>query len=200
MKFVVGGLQSIDTSVSPEALTLPTPVRLGPASVVRSVSLNEEMSKTVRVVIDPDGTVRLACDDPAAEYFGPTEAELGTVEPDGTIRRLGWDHPITENPELGAIEIWAIYNFTADAHPIHIHEVQFEVVDRQPFEGVPRPPEAWESGRKDTVVAYPGEITRVKALFDLPGRYVWHCHIVEHEDNEMMRPYSVGPIEGPMHE
>jgi spore coat protein A len=176
MKFVVGGRQSIDTSVSPEALTLPTPARLGPASVIRGVSLNEEMSKTVRVVIDPDGTVRLACDDPAAEYFGPTEAELG------------------------AIEIWAIYNFTADAHPIHIHEVQFEVVDRQLFEGVPRPPEAWESGRKDTVVAYPGEITRVKALFDLPGRYVWHCHIVEHEDNEMMRPYSVGPIEGPMHQ
>ena len=42
------------------------------------------------------------------------------------------------------------------------------------------------------MIAYPGEITRVKALFDLPGRYVWHCHIVEHEDNEMMRPYAVG--------
>ena len=53
-------------------------------------------------------------------------------------------------------------------------------------------PEAWETGAKDTVIAYPGEITRVKARFDLPGLYVWHCHIVEHEDNEMMRPYSVG--------
>jgi Multicopper oxidase len=47
---------------------------------------------------------------------------------------------------------------------------------------------------KDTVIAYPGEITRVKALYDLPGFYVWHCHIVEHEDNEMMRPFHVGPI------
>jgi FtsP/CotA-like multicopper oxidase with cupredoxin domain len=46
---------------------------------------------------------------------------------------------------------------------------------------------------KDTVIAYPGEITRVKALFDLPGLYVWHCHIVEHEDYEMMRPYYIGP-------
>jgi len=59
--------------------------------------------------------------------------------------------------------------------------------------GGPRRPERWETGYKDTVIAYPGEITWVKAKFDLPGRYVWHCHIVEHEDNEMMRPYRVGP-------
>jgi spore coat protein A len=59
--------------------------------------------------------------------------------------------------------------------------------------GVVRAPEAWESGFKDTVVAYPGEITRIKAKFDTPGQFVWHCHIVEHEDNEMMRPYRIGP-------
>jgi FtsP/CotA-like multicopper oxidase with cupredoxin domain len=94
---------------------------------------------------------------------------------------------------LNAIEVWELHNFTADAHPIHIHEVQFQVVDRQPFDGAARPPEPYERGFKDTVIAYPGEITRVKALFDLPGLYVWHCHILEHEDNEMMRPYHVGP-------
>ncbi len=55
------------------------------------------------------------------------------------------------------------------------------------------PPETWESGYKDTVIVYPGQLTRVKAKFDLPGLYVWHCHILEHEDNEMMRPYFVGP-------
>jgi FtsP/CotA-like multicopper oxidase with cupredoxin domain len=66
-------------------------------------------------------------------------------------------------------------------------------VDRQPFDGRARPPEPYERGFKDTVIANPGEVTRVKALFDLPGLYVWHCHIVEHEDNEMMRPYHVGP-------
>jgi FtsP/CotA-like multicopper oxidase with cupredoxin domain len=81
-----------------------------------------------------------------------------------------------------------------DAHPIHIHEVQFQVVARQPFAGPARPPESWETGFKDTVIAYPGEITRIKATFDLPGRYVWHCHILEHEDHEMMRPYIVGAI------
>jgi spore coat protein A len=55
-------------------------------------------------------------------------------------------------------------------------------------------PLPWETGFKDTVISYPGEVTRVKMRFDYPGFYVWHCHIVEHEDNEMMRPYHVGPI------
>jgi len=55
----------------------------------------------------------------------------------------------------------------------------------------PRPPQSWETGFKDTVVALPGEVTRVKAKFDLKGRFVWHCHIIDHEDNEMMRPYQV---------
>ena len=109
---------------------------------------------------------------------------------------LDWDDPITENPALDATEIWEIYNFTADAHPIHIHEVQFQVVDRAAVRSGRAAAAARGAGRrgfKDTVIAYPGEITRVKATFDLPGRFVWHCHIVEHEDNEMMRPYRVGP-------
>jgi FtsP/CotA-like multicopper oxidase with cupredoxin domain len=50
-----------------------------------------------------------------------------------------------------------------------------------------------EAGRKDTVIAYPGQITRVKALYDRPGLFVWHCHIVEHEQHEMMRPYRIAP-------
>jgi bilirubin oxidase len=197
MKFVVGPLHSVDTSVAPEVITLPSPPPLGPATVVRQVSLNEERSRTVRVVTDADGTIRLACDDPNAMPFGPTEAELGTVAADGTPVRLGWDHPITENPAVGATEIWEVYNFTEDAHPIHIHELQYQVVERQPFGGAPRPPEPWETGFKDTFVAYPGEITRLKVHFDLAGQYVWHCHIVEHEDNEMMRPYSIGPLQSP---
>ncbi len=111
----------------------------------------------------------------------------------------------TENPALGTTEMWEFYNATADAHPMHVHEVLFEVVDRQPivvdeasetFEvlsgSTPRPPEPWETGFKDTVIAYPGEVTRIRAKFDKAGQFVWHCHIVEHEDNEMMRPYRVG--------
>jgi len=54
-------------------------------------------------------------------------------------------------------------------------------------------PEPWESGFKDTVIAYPRQVTRLRARFGEPGQFVWHCHIVEHEDNEMMRPYRIGP-------
>jgi FtsP/CotA-like multicopper oxidase with cupredoxin domain len=61
--------------------------------------------------------------------------------------------------------------------------------------GSPTPAEPWETGFKDTVIAYPGQVTRVRAEFDTPGQYVWHCHIVEHEDNEMMRPYGIGPVQ-----
>jgi spore coat protein A len=88
-------------------------------------------------------------------------------------------------------EIWELWNFTEDAHPSHLHQVQFQVIDRQPFDGTARPPELSEFGDKDTVLAFPAEITRVTARFDIAGRYVWHCHIVDHEDNEMMRPYLV---------
>jgi bilirubin oxidase len=75
--------------------------------------------------------------------------------------------------------------------------VQFEIVGRQDADGNPRPPEAWETGTKDTVIAYPAEVTQVKATFDREGLFVWHCHIVEHEDNEMMRPLVVGPPPDP---
>lgn len=104
-----------------------------------------------------------------------------------------WDDPATETPQTGATERWDIYNFTDDAHPIHLHQTQFRILGRQPMTaGASRGAEAWERGPKDTVIAYPGEITRIAAPFGLAGLYVWHCHILEHEDNEMMRPLVVG--------
>ena len=89
---------------------------------------------------------------------------------------------------------------------MHVHEVVFEVVNRQPIlvneadmtvqvNGVSTPPEPWETGFKDTVIAYPGQVTRIRVQFNSPGQFVWHCHIVEHEDNEMMRPYRIGPVQ-----
>jgi bilirubin oxidase len=109
---------------------------------------------------------------------------------------MRWDDPVTENPALGATEIWEIHNFTADAHPIHVHEVQFQIVDRRKFgQKTTLPPEPSERGFKDTVIAYPGIVTRLKATFDRAGLFVWHCHMLEHEDNEMMRPYRVGPAQ-----
>ena len=49
-------------------------------------------------------------------------------------------------------------------------------------------PPDWETGRKDTVLCPPGEITRIRVRFPTKGRFVWHCHILDHEDNEFMRP------------
>jgi FtsP/CotA-like multicopper oxidase with cupredoxin domain len=157
------------------------------------------------------GTTRpLALLEKASEFTdGPAEALLGTVDPDGNPVEHMWADPVTENPAVGATEVWEFYNFTADAHPMHIHEVAFQVVNRQALVinddgetvpparlvGVPRLPEPWENGWKDTVIAYPGEVTRLRLRFTNPGQFVWHCHIVEHEDNEMMRAYRIGPLQ-----
>ena len=104
---------------------------------------------------------------------------------------LGWDDEVTENPSVGDTEIWEIHNHTMDGHPIHVHLVQFEVLDRQAEGADPRAPEPNELGPKDTVIAYPHEVTRIRARFDKAGLFVWHCHILEHEDHEMMRPFRV---------
>lgn len=111
----------------------------------------------------------------------------------------------TEDPVRGSVEVWELVNQTFDAHPIHLHNVHFQVLDRRRFDlnrgrrsgeivfsGPARAVGPEESGWKDTVLCPPGEITRIIARFDgAPGRYVWHCHTLEHEDNEMMRPLVI---------
>jgi FtsP/CotA-like multicopper oxidase with cupredoxin domain len=188
MKFMVKSRTSVDTTDYPYDLTLPAQPVLPPTDLARQVSLNEEESASVRVSENLSGNLTLDCD--FGEVFGPTSALLGTLNPDASGNPLLWVDAVTENPALGATEEWEIHNFTADAHPIHVHLVKFQVLGRG-ADGT-QSPEAWETGFKDTVIAYPGEITRIKANYDLPGFFVWHCHIVEHEDNEMMRPYVVG--------
>jgi FtsP/CotA-like multicopper oxidase with cupredoxin domain len=186
MEFRVIPAIAPDPTTPPQFLTLPPIAPLPDPVTTRPLALIEMMSEF---------------------HDGPAEAMLGHVDADGMPMHQMWSDPVTENPNVGDTEVWEFYNFTADAHPMHVHEVAFEVVNRQALElneegetavpvqfaGDPRPPEAWESGLKDTVIAYPGEVTRIKAKFDTPGQFVWHCHIVEHEDNEMMRPYRIGP-------
>ncbi|MEO2078413.1 MAG: multicopper oxidase [Bacillus sp. (in: firmicutes)] len=118
-----------------------------------------------------------------------------------------WDFPITENPQVGSTEIWSFVNTTEDDHPIHIHLVQFQILDRRPFNvklfkqtqeinytGAPIPPEWGERAWKDTVKCPPGHVTRIIIpFFPYTGQYVWHCHMLEHEDYEMMRPYIILP-------
>lgn len=206
MEFRVGPRKCVDLTTPPQYLKLPAIKALTPTNT-RRVSLNEQMSMNV-FVTEQDGSIVYDCGSDMA--FGPVAALLGTYDAtSGLPSPLRWMDDMTETPDVGDTETWEIYNFTADAHPIHLHLVQFQVVNRQALspldeEGIAQPPafpagvarsaEAWESGWKDTVIAYPGEVTRIKARFDYAGLYVWHCHIVEHEDNEMMRPYHVGPI------
>ena len=128
--------------------------------------------------------------------------------PDGRPRRTllngrRFMDPITEDPVNGTTEIWEFVNTTMDAHPIHLHAVHFQLLDRRRFDlhrqqrtseviylgnAILGPPQ--ESGWKDTILCPPAIVTRIIAPFrGEPGRFVWHCHMLEHEDNEMMRPF-----------
>ena len=133
----------------------------------------------------------------------------------GLLGQKHWDDPITEDPKAGSMEIWSFANATGDVHPMHLHLVQFQILNRQPFDvktymttgklNSSRHPH----GRRNPTSAPPGK-TRSKPTADSsqessqnstcppeqakPGdefRYVWHCHVLEHEDNEMMRPYKI---------
>ncbi|TLP66613.1 multicopper oxidase family protein [Microbispora triticiradicis] len=171
LKFLVRPASGRDLSVPPDQLELPQAARLGPAVRTRRLALLEQSS--------------------AVRGAGPVTTLLGEAAGRGWAARK-WHDPVTENPGVGDVEMWEFHNLTPDAHPIHIHEILFEVVDRTPFHGPARPARPWERGRKDTVIALPREVTRVKAHFDRAGLFVWHCHMLEHEDNEMMRPYRIG--------
>jgi spore coat protein A len=175
MKFVVVPRVGTDTSVPPDQLNLPTFTPVGPAANTRRLCLSEQASTV-----------------PGA---GPVAALLGTVSAHGAPEPLHWEHPSTENPTAGSVEIWELHNQTTNPHPIHVHGVQFQLVGRGP--GGQRPPSPDERGFLDTVISTPGEIVRIKIPFDQVGRFVWHCNMLEHEDNEMMRPYQVIPKGGP---
>ncbi|WP_298431917.1 multicopper oxidase domain-containing protein [Geobacter sp.] len=220
MEFVVRAnlTQPSDAQATPpQNLVLPAEGPLGAPANTRQVTLNEEESSQLCVAVDAlTGSITTIFNTPNDPNFAancaaaggvpmaPKAAKLGVFQTDpvtgAKIMSLPkmWADAITETPTLGDTEMWEIYNFTVDGHPIHIHMVRFEVIDRQPFDiltfattGPATPPKPNELGYKDTVIALPGQITRLKAKFDKPGLYVWHCHILEHEDNEMMRPYVV---------
>jgi spore coat protein A, manganese oxidase len=193
MQFRVVPALGADVSTPPQDLVLPAITPLPTATETQRLALIERMG---------DGF-----DENGDPIEGPVEALLGTVDDDGLLVEKMWSDDVTENTNVGATEVWEMYNTTGDAHPMHIHEIAFEVVDREglvldgdgevatpiQLDGNPIPAEPWETGFKDTVIAYPGQVTRVRAQFNSPGQFVWHCHIVEHEDNEMMRPYRIGP-------
>jgi spore coat protein A len=121
------------------------------------------------------------------------------------LNRKHWADPVTEHVMLNSVEIWSLVNLTQDAHPIHLHMVRFQILDRRSFSAddyladetlrytdTARPPGKHEMGWKDVVQCPPETVTRIIVPFQgFEGRYLWHCHILEHEANEMMRPYDV---------
>jgi spore coat protein A, manganese oxidase len=130
---------------------------------------------------------------------------------------LPYMNAATETPSAGATEVWQLFNLTGDTHPIHFHLVNVQIIQRQAFTGDPStgimlvgdpfPPDPNEIGWKETVRMNPGEVITVMMKFILPKlpasmgdplsprtgghEYVWHCHILEHEEHDMMRPLVV---------
>ncbi|MGE5623759.1 MAG: multicopper oxidase family protein [Methanocella sp.] len=178
---VVLPLSSRDRSRIPDRLVKVE--NLNPAKAVRTrdLTLNERMDMGRMILL------------------------LGTRNLTGKPQPYTWGDSTTESPFLNSIEIWRLINTTVDTHPIHLHLVRFQILDRQPYDvdrfvttgelvftGPPEPPADYERGFKDTVRANPGQVTRIIARFaDFAGPYVWHCHILEHEDNEMMRRLEI---------
>ncbi|HKT00443.1 MAG TPA: multicopper oxidase domain-containing protein [Rugosimonospora sp.] len=172
MQFRVVAQTGPDTSTPPDQLSLPGYKAVGAASNTRKLSLS---MNTV-----------------AAQNNIPKDFMLGTVKADGTAQQMGWHDPISEFPAENSTEVWEFHNFAPGGHAVHVHLVEFQVIERQPIAGgAVTPPGPHETGDKDVVFAPPRQITRVKATYDRKGRYVWHCHFLEHEDHDMMRPFEV---------
>jgi hypothetical protein len=184
---------------------------------------------------DPVARVRQVALFEGTDEFGRLQPLLGanTAEPgeDPIWSAIAWHSETTEKPTVGDVEEWEIYNFTGDAHPVHVHLVHFEILGRDaitfdsdegdPGQQVPQhnglygvapavtnvvvgapvplgPADGYvENASKDMVTALPEQVTRIKMKFDKTGRYVWHCHILSHEDHEMMRVVQVMPMAAP---
>jgi spore coat protein A, manganese oxidase len=208
MRFKIVSAKSADPqlNISPETdLTAgndPLPHTLGDTTIpadlkVRRLTLNETA----------DGDGRLLQLLGTDEAPGPVDQGFGRAYADA----------VTETVKAGTSEIWQIINLTGDTHPIHFHLVNVQIISRQGFDstnykggaptltGTARPPDAYEQGWKETVKMNPNEVTNVLIPFKLPTvpftipasprtgghEYVWHCHILEHEEHDMMRPLVV---------
>ena len=159
---------------------------------------NNEVSDNLEVLINTNATT-----------IRDFTLDMATDEKTGLLMHLldkkRWDDPDIVKVKLDDVEIWRFINLTEDSHPIHLHLVKFIILERQAFDvdmfsktgelintDISKGPEDYERGFKDVVVANPGEVTTIKVKFEgYRGKYVWHCHMLEHEDFEMMLPYEV---------
>jgi spore coat protein A len=194
----------------------PKPVDIAKTRTLRGLSPDTPVLPAVAAV--PRGaTVRRILLGEGSDEYGRIMPLLGTYDPTGVNNHgtLGFNDPATETPQLGSNEVWEFWNTTVDSHPVHIHLVKFRILSRQAFTGtivntamnngwtgvqlqpgarlnrramtVP----AFENGWKDTVICPPGQVTRVLMSFNRPGKFVYHCHILSHEEHDMMRWFVV---------
>lgn len=180
MKFKVIPATSTDTTVPPEQLNLPFSGNVGNPTVTRKLFL--ERVPSTRSDLDPNN------------LFNVSHFTLGNINADGSRTRRDWQAPVTETPRLGTTEMWEFHNITPGGHAIHVHLIEFQAIDRQtrdPSQPPPPPLANYEKGRKDTIFVPQNSITRIKATYDRRVLMVWHCHFVDHEDHEMMRPMQV---------
>ena len=175
MQFRVQAARGTQANSIPSTLALNEPLKLGTAVRTRIHTLNQ--------YDDPEGRSMVML-----------------------LNRTPWHMPVTEQAKLGSVEIWLLVNLTDETHPIHLHHVQFRILSRQTFDrdeyllnhgnlrylGEPQVVPEHESGWKDVVQCPPGAVTRILIPFEgARGRYTWHCHLLEHEANDMMRPFDI---------
>ncbi len=180
MQFRVSPEPVADTSALPASLRSIRPIEESEAITTRVLTLNEYM-----------------------DAYGHPMTML--------LNGQRWHMPVTEKPILNTVEIWSLVNLTSEVHPIHLHQARVQILDRQGFDppeymrsekirytGPRVLPEANEAGWKDTVRANGRSVTRIIVRFEgYSGRYLWHCHILEHSAKEMMRPFEILPCVKP---
>ncbi len=265
MQFRVSANATADTSYDPAS---GTPILTGGQKIVRlvdpatgalgtGVTANKTRLLELNEVAGPGGPLEILVNN--SKWNGIRENDMITPIPGSTLVNGNY---LTELPQEGDIEVWEIINTTMDKHPIHLHSVQFQILNRQAFDtkafaaayaaafpggvlipgygppldyftgnpsgklggnpdpvlvGAAVPPFTYEAGWKDTAIMNPGEVTRIAVRWapqgtligttghfsfvpnapsdnGQPGTYVWHCHITDHEDNEMMRPDMIVPL------
>jgi spore coat protein A len=201
-----------------EATSEDPPLNISPATDLTAG--NDPLLVPLGVPTPPPGVfVRSLTLNETFDAFGRLIQLLGTNLPSNNRGQgfgRAYTDSATEAPANGDIEVWQIANLTGDTHPIHFHLVNVQIISRQRFKvsnyngtpaytGPPRPPDQNEAGWKDTVRMNPEEVTTVIMQFKLPSapftvpsspriggnEYVWHCHILEHEEHDMMRPLVV---------
>ncbi|HEX4812228.1 MAG TPA: multicopper oxidase domain-containing protein [Nonomuraea sp.] len=181
MKFRVVPLQGADNTLPPDQLPLPPRRNFGPVRETHRVSMNVLENQFA-----------------AGQQKRFQMGSIGS----GNVNTLElWSDPISHTVRTGNTALWEVWNMpgVGGGHAFHIHLVEFQILNRENLDangvptGVINPIQPWETGEKDTMFAPARQITRFIAPFDLTSRYIYHCHLVEHEDHEMMRPFRVAP-------